>query len=108
MLEIARWVQGRTRRVERRDYRLRFWQLKRILNTYGCECEPIPGNRVNIARNGRHTQVAYRGDSREVQPNTVQKIRVDLELDEEHGYDSRIFYNREERIPEFITRYRRI
>jgi hypothetical protein len=107
-LKIAQWIQGRIRRVETRDYRLRFWQLKRILNTYGCDCEPIPGNRINIRRDSLHTQVAYGGDSRDVEPNTIQKIRTDLELDEEHGYDSRIFYNREERIPAFIMKYRRI
>jgi hypothetical protein len=52
--------------------------------------------------------IYYAGEGREVEPNTIQKVRQDLELDETHGYDSEIFYKREERIPEFINKYRRI
>jgi death-on-curing protein len=108
MLKIAQWIHGRTRRVGRGEQILQFRQLERILKTYGCEFEIVPGNRVNIRRGGRQTQVFYASKGRDVEPNTIHKIRTDLELDDEHGYDSTIFYNREQRIPEFITRYRRI
>ena len=41
------------------------------------------------------THVAYAGDGRDVAQNTVHKIRRDLCLDDDHGYDSAVFYNRE-------------
>jgi hypothetical protein len=66
----------------------------------------MPGNRMNIRRDGRHTQVFYASEGRDVETNTIRKVRHDLELDAEHGYETNIFYNTQPRIAEFIMKYR--
>jgi hypothetical protein len=109
-LHLANWFQGHIRRVVRREHPLQFRRLRAILGTYDCTFEHAPGrgNRINIRRGALQTQVVYRDEGEVVEKNTIQKIREDLELDEEHGYDSDIFYNRGPRIPEFINKYRKL
>lgn len=109
-LHVANWLQGRVRRVVRREHPVQFRQLRAILATYDCTFEHAPGrgNRINVRRRGLQTQVFYRNEGEDVEKNTIQKIRKDLELDEEHGYDSDIFYNRGPRIPEFVNKYRKL
>ncbi|HZL05069.1 MAG TPA: hypothetical protein VFE45_06585, partial [Coriobacteriia bacterium] len=53
------------------------------------------------------TQVAYRNEGTEVDRDVVAKVRRDLELTPQHGFDSSIFYGpKEERIDEWIDNYR--
>ena len=66
------------------------------------------GGRIDIRLGNLCTKIAYRGEGFEVDQNTIHKIRKELELDDEHGYDSHAFYNKESRIPEFIAKYRKI
>lgn len=106
-IEVARWLQRNMKRVTKGEFVLRFDQLKRILATYECQFEVLKGNRINIARGGLRTQVAYSGVGMEVDRSSVHKIRKDLYLDEVHGYDSDIFYNAGPRIDDFIGKYRR-
>jgi predicted ATPase len=49
-----------------------------------------------------------RGYAIDLKDLPIHKIRRNLELDDEHGYDSDIFYNFGPRITEFITKYRRL
>lgn len=107
MQTIARWVQAHIRKVERRERRIKWRALKAILHSFGCSCDVLPGNRIRITRDELSSHVNYTDEGREVELNTVHKIRHDLELDDDHGYDSAIFYNRADRIPEFINKYRR-
>jgi death-on-curing family protein len=106
MLAIARWLQREARRAERGERPLQYRRLKSILNEHGCQFEVLQGNRLNIRRGDLHTQVWYGGDGRDANERIVHKIRGDLELDEVHGFDSAVFYRGEERIPDFITKYR--
>jgi hypothetical protein len=110
VLHLALWLQGRVRRVIRGERLLQFRQLRAILATYGCTFEHAAsrGNRINIRRGAKQTQVYYRNEGEDVEKNTILKIRKDLELDEEHGYDSDIFYNRGPRIHDFINKYRKL
>jgi hypothetical protein len=78
------------------------------LTEFGCEFEKQPGNRMNIQRGNLKTQIFYQRDGMDVEQNTIHKIRDDLQLDEEHDYDSEIFYRTQERIPGFIAKYRKI
>lgn len=107
-IQVATWLQGHTRRVARREHPLAFRQLRAILESYDCILEPRVGNRINIRRDHLQTHVAYRNEGTDVEKNTIHKIRSDLELDDRHGYDSDIFYNRGPRIPEFINKYRKL
>ncbi len=108
VIEVARWLQSRIKTVTRREQPLRFRNLKTILEDEGCELEPLHGNRINIRRGHLQTQVFYQKMGADVDKNTIHKIRKDLQLDEEHGYDSDIFYNRGPRIPDFINKYRKL
>jgi death-on-curing family protein len=108
MIQIAKWVSGHSRPLVKEERPLKFHQLREILNTYECSFEhPKKGNRVNIQRGANRVQVYYRNEGTDVALNTIRKIRKELELTEEDGYDSTIFYNAANRIPAFIRKYRR-
>lgn len=107
-LEAANWLQRSIRRVSLRERTLQFRHLRPILQSYGCMCEAREGNRINLRRGKLLTQVFYRNEGTDVEKNTMHKIRKDLELDEEHGYDADIFYTRGPQIPEFINKYRKL
>lgn len=96
-------------------------KLRRILRGFGCvsEVSPSAGNRIKITREvlrkglfGRtrteplSIQVAYGDDGRTVERNTLNAVRRTLELDEEHGVDSRAFYEAESQPDDFIQQYR--
>ena len=107
MLDIAQWLQRHVRRIRKGESCMKFRELKRVLSVRGCDFEILSGNRINILRNALRTQVFYASGGREVDGNTIHKIRHDLQLDDEHGYDSDIFYNAGRRIDDFINRYRK-
>lgn len=106
-LAITWWLQGRIKRVAKGELCVKFRQLRQILTSYGCSFPEMGRGFIDIYRDGRRVQVWYGGEGRDVELNTVHKIRHELELDEEHGYDSDIFYNASNRIPSFINKYRK-
>ena len=87
---------------------MKFRELRQVMTVRDCRFEILSGNRINISKGKLRTQVFYASEGRDVDPNTIHKIRHDLDLDDEHGYDSDIFYNASPRIDEFINKYRRI
>ncbi|MFA5876022.1 MAG: type II toxin-antitoxin system death-on-curing family toxin [Candidatus Margulisiibacteriota bacterium] len=106
MWEIARWLHRNSRAVSHAERLLKFHELRSILNQYGCTFKTRTGNRMNISRGEFKTQVYYRNDGTDVDRGTIRKIRTDLHLSEEDGYDSTIFYNAEEKISDFMLKYR--
>ena len=52
--------------------------------------------------------MAFRNWGTDVEIEVMRKVRMDLELDEENGYDSDIFYNRDAKLPKFINDYRKL
>lgn len=115
---ISEWFFEHIRPVQTGDHRLQFRDLRRILNHYQCRIQLLPGSRVLITRvvsregwflrRGRRLQSHnfYAGEGRDVELNTLQRIRRDLWLDEVHGVDSHTFYGSEPGITEFIAKYR--
>ena len=111
MIRAARWIQARSRRIERREFPLRFAELRRILTRCGCHFEHAPKgvrNRVTIRKGDLSYRVNYRDEGEEMSPNSVHEIRKALQLDEQHGCDSKVFYDGVVRIPEFINKYRKL
>jgi death-on-curing family protein len=122
VLEIAYWIRRNSRQITKGERPLPWLRLKRILRSFGCEFDSAQGvgNRLNIRRTvtgpkrlvGKpkklplSTQVHYGDDGREVDRNTLHKIRQELQLDEEHGYDSAVFYESESEPSDFIQQYR--
>jgi len=100
--------------------------LRRILIRYTCqlECPPGVGNRINISRTVIRrraslfrsekrevlsTQTHHRDEGSDVEANTIGKIRRELEIDDEHGIDSKAFYDEEDvSTGAFIIEYRKL
>lgn len=108
VLHLAEWLQSRIRKVALKEYPLQFRHLRRILEHNNCGLEFRPGGRIHISCGSLHTQLQYKSEGADVEKTTIHKIRKDLQFDDEHGYDSDIFYNFGPRIPEFINKYRRL
>jgi len=123
VLSIAEWVCSNARRVEKGERPIAWRRLKRILAAFTCEWEMAHvGNRMNVSRTVKErrlfgvqrprrltTQLHYRDDGTEVERNSLNKIRRDLWLDEEHGIDSRSFYEGDDELAatDFIATYRK-
>jgi death-on-curing family protein len=122
VLELAEWIRRRSRSIDHADRPMKWLKLKQLLRSFDCDFETAVGvgNRLNIyrtvERRGRlgrkrterlQMQVAWAGDGTEAARNTVHEIRRRLELDDDHGVDSQVFYQGAE-IDGFIIEYRRI
>ncbi len=113
--QLCRW----SRAVNKDERVMAFRKYRPILGGYDCSID-ISGNKANIVREKRrdywglikrrrtlHTQVHYDGEGRDVPPETVKKIRRDLELGPIHGIDSVDFYSKKPlRTDEFIVKYK--
>lgn len=121
VFEIAKWIRAGSRPIAKGERPIPWLKLRRILRSFGCATEVSPnvGNRINITRPverrgflGRQRwetlsiQVAYGDDGRTVERNTLNAVRRALELDEEHGVDSKAFYEAESVPDDFIQQYR--
>ena len=96
-----------------------FLKLRPILEDYGCTMsirsgralivrEPPHTSRGFFARRKLSSHVYYRDDGTDVPSDTIKKIRKDLQLDHEHGYDETDFYSKKPlRIDGFIAKYRK-
>ena len=118
--EVANWIRQNQRSFTHGDRPLQFRVLRRILGGFACDFDyPNTGNRLNISRTveertflGRprtsrlETQVHYHSVGADVARTTINKIRQELRLDEEHGCDSAAFYNSGiETIDQVIAQY---
>ena len=123
VLKIATWIKSNSRRVEKGERPLPWLRLKRILNEFDCEWTSAAGkgNRLDLRRQVERksrlrrtrtetlsTQVAWGGDGITVERNTIHKIRHDLQLDEQHGVDSQVFYESVAKPDDFIQSYRTV
>ena len=110
VLCIAAWLLRRLRSLQRQELSRKWHKFRQILGSYGCFAEVLSGNKINIFRTVEGvelwTQVGYRSEGTDVEINAVKKVRRDLQLDEENGYPSDIFYRQDEKVPEFINGYR--
>lgn len=109
VLVIADWLNQRIRRIEYMRPSLKWHDLRGVLSRHGCTFNiPKRGNRLNIERDGLHCQVWFGGDNRDVRLGEIPKIREELHLDSEHGCDDDVFFDATEKLPAFVTKYRKI
>lgn len=113
--QIYRW----SRVVSKAERTMTFLKLRPILEGYGCTVSIRSGRafivretpkrpRGFFARRQLRSHVYYRDDGTDVPPDTVKKIRKDLQLDHEHGYDESDFYSKKpSKIDDFIAKYRK-
>ena len=123
VLAISRWMCRHTRFAEKGERVISMRRLRQILTAYGCvfDFAVSVGNRVNISRQIKErgflgmirsvtlrTQIYYESDGRDVEKNSISKVRADLQLDDHNGVDSHIFYQQFPDVAEeFINRYRK-
>ena len=118
-MSVAEQIYKWSRVVTKAERPSTFLKLRAILEGYGCTIS-IRSGRAFIVREAPQrprkfffkrrlrTHVYYRNDGTDVPPETVKKIRKDLQLDHEHGYDESDFYNKKPlRIDGFIAKYRK-
>lgn len=113
--QICKWSRG----VSKAERTMTFLKLRPILEGYGCTISIRSGrafivrerpqrSRSFFGRRKLQSHVFYRDDGTDVPPDTVRKIRRDLQLDHEHGYDEFDFYSKKPlKIDGFIARYRK-
>jgi death-on-curing family protein len=107
---IAKWVQQNIRQVQVREHPLKFRQLRSILKYYKCKIEEPggAGSGINIIRGKKKVSIGYHNEGTDVSKERIHFIRRELGLDEEHGYDSDIFYSSGPKIPDFINNNRKL
>jgi len=123
ILAVADWLCEWCRPIEKGERPIPFRKLRNILTSYNCKFDSPAGSKVKITKiikdqrkswlirsrlRELHTQVHYTGEGEDVPITSIQKIRKDLHLNDQHGVDSRSFYDKEPMIAtDFISRYRK-
>lgn len=123
VLEIARWINQRTRVLERGERIIPWRILHRILRDMGCEIRQHRGDKLRITRSVVEKPGAWfrapqervltsyftnTGDGREVPKALLKRLRTELESDEAHGVDSAKFYVQRREPDVFISEYSRL
>jgi hypothetical protein len=123
MLAIAEWLCRCSREIDKSERPISGRRLKQILSTYNCKLERVPGgSKMNISRElvEKHmlgikrkkvlmTQIHFADDGKDIKKNAISKVRKDLNLDENNGIDSHVFYDQGQgEIADFIIKYSKI
>lgn len=97
---MALWLRANSRKTPSAERRLEYRNLIEALRSFGVEqVRPSKGgNWVDLVRQvgtkTLRTQIGYNGrGNMNVDPATVRKVRVELELDDAHGIDQQRFYD---------------
>lgn len=118
-LAVAEQIYKWSRVVSKAERTMTFLKLRPILEGYGCTFSIRSGrafivreapqrSRGLFSRRTLRSHVYYRDDGTDVPPDTIKKIRKDVQLDHEHGYDETDFYSKKPlRIDGFIAKYRK-
>jgi len=122
VMEMSKWICSNSRLIEKGEKIIPFRRLEKILRQYKCTfensqkgCEKIIKRIIikkGLFKNKKETlktHTYYGGDGREVSLKSIMKIRKDLQLDNEHGIDSKTFYDKVKApFGEFINKYSKI
>jgi death-on-curing protein len=107
---VKDWIKGRIRQISKGETPLRFRDFRSILIAFGCTVDaPSKGYIMLRRKDGAHDlrrKVPYHGETKEVDLGYIAMARKALHLDEEHGFDSEVFYRARLQPDAFITRYR--
>ena len=124
VLEISRWIGKNSRVIEGGERIIPFRRLRRILNRRGCQISPPKSSAVTITRSVERrigilrprtqeealfSKIAYSDEGRDIERETIAKVRKELKLDDFNGTDSASFYdNAPDAADGFIAKYRKI
>lgn len=105
---ISTWIRGNSRRKEHVDPSVTWRELKKLLRAQGCELGSADRSQVEITRGRKRCVVDFDGDTREVHRGVIRKIRTDLELTEDDGCDSDVFFGYALPLDRFIMKHRTV
>lgn len=103
---MATWIRPRLKRKEHFQRLLRWRDMKAALRRLDVVMEPAAGSQLECTRGRLRTVVDFDGDSREVGPLVVRKLRKDLQLTPRDGCDDDVFYGDALPLDHFIAKYR--
>jgi death-on-curing family protein len=107
---VRKWIGERIRQISKGERPLRFRDFRSILVAFGCTVDPPSKGFIMLRRTlGRHSlrrKLPYHGETKEVEPGYIGVARKALQLDEQHGFDSEVFYGARLEPDAFITKYR--
>jgi death-on-curing protein len=122
VVQMARWLRQKTRRVERGERIVTFRELKRILLNRGFDFEDLRDNSIELIRyedektffgfgktkrvRKRIMRMSYPGDGAEVGRDMLRELRMRCGLTNEDGVDSAAFYTGMRDPDFFVSRYR--
>jgi death on curing protein len=103
---MAGWITQRIRRKAHVQRMLRWRDLKAALRELDVWIGPATGSQLELVRKRLRTVVDFDGDTRDVGPMIVRKIRKDLRLTPKDGCDDDVFYGDALPLDHFIEKYR--
>ena len=106
ILAMAAWIRPRLRRKEHFQRSIHWHDMKAALRRFDVTWEPTGGTQLELLRGTLRTVVAFGGDSHEVGPALVRKVRRDLKLSPRDGCDDDVFYGDTLPLDHFIAKYR--
>jgi death-on-curing protein len=109
---ITKWISSRTRQQQRGQRRMRFRELRSLLEELGCRFDSPKNNAIKIhnttSRGTFSVKAGYPNEHHEVPLGELRRIRRGLQLDEQHGYDAGAFYDFESKVDGFVNNYRQL
>ena len=119
---IASWLRNNARRIEHGERQITYRQLRKILVHHGLTVENQKNMSVGIfreveikrplrkpvAKKQRVMTIPWPSDGRAVGVKQIKNVRRTTELDEEHGCDTKSFYEMVDMIDVFVDEYRGI
>ena len=124
VLEISRWISKNSRPIEGGERVIPFRRLRKILNRRDCQISSPRSSAITITRAVERrigilrprtqveylsSKIAYQDEGRDIERETIAKVRRELQLDDLNGTDSASFYdNAPDAADGFIAKYRKI
>ncbi|WP_084442875.1 type II toxin-antitoxin system death-on-curing family toxin [Arthrobacter sp. CAL618] len=119
---ITDWVCRHSRAASKEERSVTWRELNKLLRMKDCEILQHRGEKLKITRTvvekrrlppfkktrTLDTYFTNTGDGREVPKAKIKTIRHELELDEEHGVDSQMFYSARREPDFFIIKYSKL
>ncbi|MFA5616306.1 MAG: type II toxin-antitoxin system death-on-curing family toxin [Syntrophorhabdaceae bacterium] len=112
--EILLWIMDNARPLIKGEKIIKLKRLVQILKKHDCIIE----NNGKVIRKIKSkflttkelkTNIPIKHETQDVKIDLMKRVRKDLKLDEENGYDKDRFYGRvEEQVDEYIEKYRKI
>jgi len=103
---IAGWITQRLARKQHFQRSLRWRELKVLLRHQGVKITAAGGSKIELVKGKLRTVPDFDGDTREVGPPVLRKIRKDLKLTPRDGCDDDAFYGGTLALDHFLAKYR--